>query len=332
MNKEKRLGKGLAALLGASLDEISQLDEGGPARAVPVSPDAGRPQLRIHRESPDGNAPSQETHEEGLLYLNVYEIDNNPFQPRRDFRDEEINSLAESIKAHQMLQPILVRRVGGRYQLISGERRLRAAIRAGLTTVPARLREADDRLVAELAIVENLQRKDLNPIEKALSFKRYLEQHQCTQEELAQRLKIDRSTIANLIRLLELPEKVIECVRNETLSMGHARALLPLGDESLQIEFCRRIIEEGWNVRKTEQLVAERIAEEDRPQSRSAPMARKRPKSDHLAMLEQKLRMAIGTKVEVRAGARGKGRVIIHFNDHDEFDRILAFLTGEATS
>src|SRR5262245_28250687 len=145
-----------------------------------------------------------------IIYLNVYEIDDNPFQPRRDFSEPEIASLAESLKEHDMLQPILVRRVGERFQLISGERRLRAAIRAGWSTVPARVRDADDRLVAELAIVENLQRKDLNPVEKALSFKRYLDEHSCTQDDLAQRLKIDRSTIANLMRLLELPGCILD--------------------------------------------------------------------------------------------------------------------------
>ena len=144
-----------------------------------------------------------------------------------------------------MLQPILVRRVGDRYQLISGERRLRAAIQAGWTTVPARVREADDRLVAELAIVENLQRKDLNPVEKAMSFKRYLEQHGCSQEDLARRLKIDRSTIANLMRLLELPEPVLAALRRGDLSAGHARALLPLGDEAMQVESLHRIRPKG---------------------------------------------------------------------------------------
>ncbi len=329
MSKDKRLGKGLAALLGTSLDPVAvQLDEGGPARTIPVEASSkDHPVLRVHREEDSSDLPQNEE----ILHLSVYEIDENPFQPRRDFRDDEINSLAESIKTHQMLQPILVRRVQGRYQLISGERRLRAAIRAGLTTVPARLREADDRLVAELAIVENLQRKDLNPIEKALSFKRYLEQHQCTQEDLAQRLKIDRSTIANFIRLLDLPEEVIECVRQEKLSMGHARALLPLGDEPLQIAFCRKIIAEGWNVRQTEQRVAERVSQEDRAESRSAAMARRRPKSEHVAALEQRLRQLFGTKVDIRAGTRGQGKIVIHFAGQDEFSRIMEQLTGNPT-
>ncbi len=170
------------------------------------------------------------------LDLSVYEIDNNPFQPRRKFNEEEIAALAESIKEHKQLQPVLVRRVGERYQLISGERRLRATIYAGLKTIRAEVRQADDRLVAELAIVENLQRKDLDAIEKALSFRRYLTEHKCTQDDLAKRLKIDRSTIANLMRLLELPDVIQQAVQSDKLTAGHARALLPLGDEAQQIE------------------------------------------------------------------------------------------------
>jgi ParB family chromosome partitioning protein len=257
----------------------------------------------------------------------VHEIDDNPFQPRRDFNEPEIASLAESLKEHDMLQPVLVRQVGDRYQLISGERRLRAAIRAGWSTVPARLRIADDRLVAELAIVENLQRKDLNPIEKALSFKRYLDQHQCTQEDLARRLKIDRSTIANLMRLLELPEPVREALRKGDVSAGHARALLPLGDEPLQIQFCDRIRREGLSVRDAERMVQEKIEDEDR-QILAAPLAgrRKRCRSEQVASLEQELRMALGAKVEIRQSSREGGRIVIHFHSHEEFQRLRELL------
>ncbi len=189
--KDRRLGKGLAALLGTPLDD-------------------------------DGN-PIPEAERSGVesLELSVNEIEMNPFQPRREFNLDEIASLAESIKNHQQLQPILVRIVDGRYQLISGERRLRATIHAGLSRIRAEVREADDRLVAELAIIENLQRKDLNPIEKAMSFKRYIDEHKCKQDDLARRLCIDRSTIANLMRLLELPETNSElayCWRNHRRS------------------------------------------------------------------------------------------------------------------
>ncbi len=186
---------------------------------------------RLHADSErlvERDVPTDEP--AGEMLIDVDQIDENPFQPRREFGEAEIASLAESLKQHDMLQPVLVRRHGDRWQLISGERRLRAAVRAGWTSIPARQREADDRLVAELAIVENLQRKDLNPIEKALSFQRYLEEHHCTQEDLGNRLKIDRSTIANLLRLLELPEPVQAALGSGKISAGHARALLPLGD------------------------------------------------------------------------------------------------------
>jgi len=266
----------------------------------------------------------------GILQLNVHEIEGNPFQPRRDFSAAEIGSLAESLKEHDMLQPVLVRRVHGRYQLISGERRLRAAIQAGWTKIPARLREADDRLVAELAIVENLQRKDLNPIEKALSFKRYLDEHGCTQDDLARRIKIDRSTISNLMRLLELPAPVLEAIQTGAISAGHARALLPLGEELEQIQFCQRIQHEGLSVRDTERQVQEMLThgDEPAPAGTTESSRRKRTPSQQIASLQQELRMALGTKVEIRQASRGRGRIVIHFNSHEEFDRVRQLLTG----
>ena len=266
-----------------------------------------------------------------LLELNVYEIDDNPFQPRRDFSEPEIASLSESLKRHDMLQPVLVRRIENRYQLISGERRLRAAIQAGWATVPARVREADDRLVAELAIVENLQRQDLNAVEKALSFRRYLDQHECTQEEFANRLKIDRSTIANLLRLLELPEPVLEALQQGVVSAGHARALLPLGDEPEQVAYCERIVKEGWSVRVTEREVQEKILAEDGGSLGASGKGKKKKPAvnPQVVALEQELRMALGTKVEIRQTGRGRGRIVVHFTSHREFERVRDLLVGE---
>ena len=314
MTKDRRLGRGLAALLGAPLHD-SQDD------IVP------------HVETPAASTPPATARPGDLLHLNVYEIDDNPFQPRRDFSASEIASLSESLKEHDMLQPILVRKIGDRHQLISGERRLRAAIQAGWSTVPARVREADDRLVAELAIVENLQRKDLNAVEKAMSFKRYLDEHRCTQDDLARRLKIDRSTIANLMRLLELPDTVLDALRNDLLSAGHARALLPLGDAHEQIAFCERICREELSVRDVEQQVAEKISAEDL----EAPVIagrigspRKRTRSEQIASLEQELRSTLGTKVEIRTAAKGRGKIVIHFADHDEFERLREQLANSA--
>ena len=183
-------------------------------------------------------------------------------------------------------------------------------------------------MVAELAIVENLQRKDLNPIEKALSFRRYLDEHGSTQEELSNRLKIDRSTIANLLRLLELPTSVQTDLQKGVLTNGHARALLPLGDEAEQISFARRIRDEGLSVRDTERQVAEKLqAEEDGLLHTGVkPKKNRRTQSSHLASLEQRLRIALGTKVEIRPGNRGRGQIVIQFRGHDEFERLTEML------
>ncbi len=312
MRKDRRLGRGLAALLGTPEPQQAT----GPNKTkttskkpvtTPATPSPTPP------GSDDGN---------GLLMLDVYEIDDNPFQPRREFSEPELASLSESLKEHDMLQPVLVRQAGDRFQLISGERRLRAAIKAGWKQVPARIREADDRLVAELAIVENLQRKDLNAVEKALSFRRYLEEHKCTQEELAARLKIDRSTIANLVRLLELPEEVLDALRSEKISAGHARALLPLGDEDQQAKFCQRICRDGLSVRATEEAVQACILEEDSAGLTTPKKKRRRSGSDQLDHLAQTFRRVLGTKVDLRQTNQGRGRIVIHFANHDEFERL----------
>jgi ParB family transcriptional regulator, chromosome partitioning protein len=407
VNKERRLGRGLAALLGEDTEAVSvsaladargassptstdavdreSMDASGmdesedgygpdpepeprpapsyvPPAARPTNPSANATSNSnsisnpyTNPNSPRDSAASAQHHEDlprttspaapqseastakdgDLLLLSVYEIDDNPFQPRREFSESEIASLAESLKEHDMLQPVLVRRIGQRWQLISGERRLRAAIQAGWSQVPARVRQADDRLVAELAIVENLQRKDLNAIEKALSFRRYIDQHQCTQDELGQRLKIDRSTIANLMRLLELPQAVQEQIQRGNLSMGHARALLPLGDESLQKDFSDRIRREGWSVRETERVVQERILEEDgellgRGAKRGPRKQKKVNRSSHIASIEQELRIKLGTKVDIRQTPRGRGQVVIHFKNNEEFERVKELIAASA--
>ena len=301
--KDRRLGKGLAALLGTPTD-----DEGNPL--------------------PEGSPGVQS------LELNVNEIENNPFQPRREFNTEEIASLAESIKNHQQLQPILVRIVDGRYQLISGERRLRATIHAGLSTIRAEVRKADDRLVAELAIIENLQRKDLNPIEKALSFKRYITEHKCKQDDLARRLSIDRSTIANLMRLLELPKQILDWLAAGEVSAGHARALLPIGDEEIQIRTAQKIKDDRLSVRATEGLVSEMLKKEEDSETGkkvvNATRQKRRQISPQVEAMQQEMRMLFGTKVEIKSSARGRGKITIHFTDPDEFDRLRDILSSSA--
>ena len=374
MTKERRLGRGLEALLGrvpqspSAAPTIPTNDDPygggtptayGPApqlapqpavqpSALPLDTTSSphepspstQPSLSVHMpdddrmsdgampdQGADHNAADLSPVASGQTHLDVLSIDANPFQPREDFGQEETRALVESIEAHGLLQPIVVRRVDDRYQLVAGERRLRAAIEAGWTEVPANIIEADDRETAELAIVENLQRKDLNPLEKAASFQRYLEQYGCTQEELASRLKIDRSTIANLIRLLELPEPVQNSLREGKITQGHARALLPLGEEREQIDFCRRVQNEGLNVRQTEALVQEMIDAADGPSFGVVGKDGRRKKSgrsqnDHIAALEQEFRAALGLKVRLAHNVRGRGKLTIQFRNHEEFERL----------
>jgi ParB family chromosome partitioning protein len=273
----------------------------------------------------------------GQLWLNCDAITRNPYQPRQTFDEAEIADLADSIRAHGILQPLVVRRTGENYELIAGERRLRAAQAADWRQVPVQIREVDDRQMAELAIVENVQRKDLNAIEKAESFQRYIDQYQCTQEELAARVQVDRSTVANLIRLLELPSDVKQMVQQGEISQGHARALLPLGDEQEQIEFARRIKRDGLSVRTTEQEVQDRIRTLDGDQLRivdadgnSRPVSR--PRNEQLASLEQELRTSLGTKVDLSQTAKGRGKITIHFASHEEFARLRQVLSSQMSA
>jgi ParB family transcriptional regulator, chromosome partitioning protein len=317
VSKERRLGRGLEALLGRAWDDSDS--QAAPA-AVDVTGD-----VRISRD------------ENGQAWLNCESIIRNPYQPRQTFDEAEIADLADSIRAHGILQPLVVRLVGENYELIAGERRLRAAQAADWRQVPVLVREVDDRQMAELAIVENVQRKDLNAIEKAESFQRYIDQYQCTQEELAGRVQVDRSTVANLIRLLELPATVKQMVQQGDISQGHARALLPLGDEQEQIEFAKKIKQNGLSVRATESGVADRIQALDGDQLRivdaegnSRPVPR--PRNEQIASLEQELRTALGTKVDLSQSAKGKGKITIHFMSHEEFERVRQLLTATAAT
>lgn len=318
MSRERRLGRGLEALLGRAWEgpETPAVTDTGfePTIEVPVDE-------RLSRD------------ENGQVWLNCDAIERNPYQPRQMFDEAEIADLADSIRTHGILQPLVVRRSGEGFELIAGERRLRAAMAADWRQVPVQIRDVDDRQLAELAIVENVQRKDLNAIEKAESFQRYIDQYQCTQEELASRIQIDRSTVANLIRLLELPAAVKLMVQEGGISQGHARALLPLGDEQEQIEFAKRIKKEGMSVRATEQGVQDRIHSLDGDQLRivdadgnSRPVPR--PRNEQIASLEQELRTALGTKVDLSQTSKGKGKLTIHFKSHEEFERLRQIMTA----
>jgi len=346
VNQPRRLGRGLEALLG----QIPLRGEPQPKPAAP--PEVGHPPNLQPAAGPEiasdhhavGEAPAagqippadEPQPAAGATWVNVELIESNPAQPRQEFDPAEIRSLAESIATHGLLQPVVVRRFEDHYQLVAGERRLRAAREAGKVDVPVHVIDVDDRQMAELAIVENLQRKDLNPLEKAASFQRYLEQYGGTQEELARRLSIDRSTVANLIRLLELPAAVQDALRKGQVTQGHARALLPLGDEREQVEFCERVQREHLSVRQTETLVQETIAAADQEPlavvDREGKPSRPRTiRTEHVRRLEQELKAALGMKVSLTHNAKGRGKLVVYFANHDEFDRLRRHITEPLT-
>jgi ParB family transcriptional regulator, chromosome partitioning protein len=265
-------------------------------------------------------------------------IDANPYQPRSQVHDADLAELANSLREHGLVQPIVVRAKGERFELIAGQRRLAAARRLGWGKVLVRVLDVDDRQMSEIAIVENLQRRDLDALEKAASFKQYLATWSCTQEELARRLSIDRSTVANLIRLLELPEAVQKRLRDGAISMGHARALLPLGDEHEQERLASKIVSEGLSVRAIEAEIQEILRADDPgagepivrvdgaeaaakgPRKPGRPASRR---SGQIVAVENQLRRALGTKVVVHANSKGAGRIVIPFGSLDEFQRLL---------
>jgi len=347
VNKERRLGRGLEALLGRAGLDPAPTTQGSaalasqPARPVP-SPGLGSGVARLILHKPDeleqaaATLPTSE--------IPPAAIDPNPWQPPPLVEGVDLAELADSLREHGLVQPIVVRVKGDRYQLIAGQRRLAAARRLGWEKVPVRVLEVDDRQMSEIAIVENLQRRDLDALEKAASFKQYLTTWNCTQDELAKRLSVDRSTVANLIRLLELPPSVQQKLRAGEISMGHARALLPLGDELEQVRLADRVAAEGLSVRAVEGEVQEIIRREEAGDVVGAddgieagdvgtPPARRKPgrpatrRPSQVAAVESRLRQALGVKVVVHANGKGAGRIVIPFTDLDEFQRLLDHIT-----
>lgn len=305
MSKNRRLGKGLADLLAQPNQNSKTTPASASAKQSPASAKV--------------NATP-----EGYSMLPLESIDENPYQPRTQFDEAQLQALAASLKQHDLLQAIVVRQVGNRFQLISGERRFKAAALLGWKTIPARIREATDREAAELAIIENLQRKDLGPLEKAESFKQYLKQHKCTQANLAKRLNVDRSTISNLIRLLELPEQVQDAIRHQLITAGHARAMLPLSPLE-QIDLCGRIVRESLSVRDIEQQVQRKLMD-DQTGKRTNPKNQK-TQSAQIELLEKQLKNALGTRVKITEGEKGSGKIVINFNSSQEFSRLMNLLT-----
>ncbi|MBG0857929.1 MAG: ParB/RepB/Spo0J family partition protein [Bacteroidales bacterium] len=248
-------------------------------------------------------------------------IDGNPFQPRTSFDEQALEELATSIKKLGIVQPLTLRETaGGRYQLIAGERRLRAARLAGLTHVPAYIRTADDQAMLELALVENIQREDLDAIEVAISFQRLIEECKLTQEELSDRVGKQRSTVANYLRLLKLPAEIQLGIKNKLLSMGHARTLVNIEDPKKQINIYYKIVDDELSVRQAEELVRHIQAEKIRDPAKTE---RKKKLMQDFAQLSEHLNRIFSAKVNFRINEQGKGKIVIPFDNPEEMERIL---------
>lgn len=257
---------------------------------------------------------------EEILSLPLDQIQRSPHQPRQDFDETALLELAASIRANGVLQPIIVRPGGAGYEIVAGERRARAAKLAGLAAIPAIVRRYSDEDTLVLSLVENIQRADLNAIDRASAYRRLVSHLKVTQEEVARRLGLDPSSISNMIRLLDLPLEVQDLVRGGALTMGHARAILGLGDDIDRIRLAERVIREDLSVRAVEEAVREGAV---------APKRRVTPRKPPQVMaLESELRGLLGTKVRIE-DRRGKGRILIEYYSPEEFERILEALRGE---
>ena len=271
---------------------------------------------------PDTPAPAAATGERALD-VDTDLLRPNKFQPRTVMDDARIEDLARSIRSNGIIQPIVVRRAEQGYEIIAGERRWRAAQRSGLLKVPVVVRDIpDDRLLA-VALIENIQREDLNPIEEAVAYRRLADEFQLTQEQIADAVGKDRSSIANYVRLLRLPQEVRGNVSSNAISMGHARALLALPDEAAQLRVGREVVSRGLSVRETEALVKKSGSQDE------GKPGKEDEKADvHTRAAEDKLRLALGTRVRINRRGKG-GRIEIDFVSEDELQRLYERLTGD---
>lgn len=320
----RRLGRGLDALLGERNPPAQNSDSRG--RESDPSPRASRTGNggELEREELAGAGAVQNT----LVEVPVRDIRPNPFQPRRDFAEGELGELSDSIRAAGLLQPITVRRAGAGpvggpagYELVAGERRLRAVKELGWVTIPAVVRDYDDQASLVLALVENLQREDLNPIEEATGYARLADEFGLTQTELAEAVGKDRSTVANLLRVLQLPREVRQMLESGAITLGHARPLLALQDDDLATALARETVEQGLSVRAVEERVRR---ETPVPEHRKRGRPRKEDRrSPEVKLVEDALRQRLQTDVSVLARKADSGELRIRFYSSDDLNRIL---------
>ncbi len=299
MKNRVGLGRGLGALLQDS-DEVNNIQR--------------QPVLPLER-------PSRMEQISSMNEISMDLIETNPYQPRTHFYEEALNELADSIKVQGIIQPITVRQIGvNKFQLISGERRLQASKRAGLTSIPAYVRTANDQQMLEMALIENIQRENLNSIEIALSYQRLITECSLKQEELGDRVGKNRTTVNNYIRLLKLPDVIQVALRDMKISMGHARAIINITDREQQLEIFKKIIADDWSVRKVEEAVRDLA---DSNLVNSAKKAIGGGIKQEIRSLQFRLQAYFGAKVVVKADEKGKGEIKIPFTSQADLDKIL---------
>ncbi len=292
--KKQALGRGLSALLKDTSDDIMSAKDKNADKLV-------------------GN----------ILEIELSAIEENPFQPRTNFNEEALNELAASIKELGVIQPITVRKLSGnKFQLVSGERRFRASKKIGATTIPAYIRIANDQEMLEMALVENIQRSDLDPIEIALSYQQLIEEIKLTQEELSKRVGKNRTTVTNYLRLLKLDPIIQTGIRDGFLTMGHGRALINIENQNVQLDFYKRIIENNLSVRQTEELV--RHTKEEKRSSKKGSSINETP--DFIKESEHEINDFFGQKVEFKLLGNNKGKLVIPFHSKEDFLRIKKLL------
>lgn len=303
----KGLGKGLGAILGEEVPGVDQL----------------RKPVGYINKAVAGSAAQQDS--AGVLRVPVDSIEPNPYQPRMSFDQAALDELATSIRNLGLIQPITVRKVGDRYQIISGERRFKACRLCGMTTIPAYVRESNDQGMLEMAIVENVQRENLDPIELALSYQRLIEECRFTQDQMAERLGKNRATVANTLRLLKLPAKVQHDLKVGLISSGHAKAILGVDDPSVQEKLCDLVLSDGLSVRQLEQIVR-------KIQLTGAGVPKKKAASKDVPLPEEYTRLIgcvgryFGDNVSVKRSSAGKGTMTIKFSSDAEVTRFLEAL------
>lgn len=263
---------------------------------------------------------NEEQKEEKLQenFINIALIEANKEQPRKNFKKEEMDELINSIKEYGIIQPILLKRIGKKYEIVAGERRWRAAKALGLKKIPAIIKEYDDRLANEISLIENIQRENLNPIEEALAYKSLIDEYDLTQDELAKKIAKNRTTVTNALRLLRLSESIQKLIIEDKISQGHARALLAIEDEELQNKLAMDIVKNELSVRELERLI----------KNLNKKPGKKREKvSDELDIFyeeyEEKIRQLLGTQVHINRKDRTKGKIEIEYYSNEEFERIL---------